>query len=170
MLFKDIKQNNPVYVLDKQEFKVSHTKAVKDAGYPYRDPKAMPSTAFSQSNMVVDVTVELGEKTPTFTIPENLSVAYAGDLVISTTAEPIIKEVEAMQAEAKRALSPEVQEHNKKIVDSADKLLSELSPAHKEKAEAEKRMGLLENSVGDLKTEMRDMKKMLSDFIGEFKK
>ena len=34
--------------------------------------------------MVVDVTIELNSKTATYTIPENLSITYAGDIVLST--------------------------------------------------------------------------------------
>nr|DAH23874.1 MAG TPA: hypothetical protein [Bacteriophage sp.] len=34
--------------------------------------------------MVIDVTIESNGKTATYTIPENLSVTYAGDIVLST--------------------------------------------------------------------------------------
>jgi hypothetical protein len=34
--------------------------------------------------MVVDVTIEANSKTATYSIQENLSVTYAGDVVLST--------------------------------------------------------------------------------------
>lgn len=170
MLFKDVKQNCPIYILDKQEFKVIQGKATKDAGFPYRDTSGKMLNTFGQSNMVVDVSIEIEGKTVPYTIPENLSAAYAGDLVLSPNSDDIVKEMEFMRAAAKRALSPEEIARNKKIVAETDKWLAELSPAHREKAEAEKRMNEMDSNINGLRTEMTDMRKMLEDFIGEFKK
>lgn len=170
MLFKDVKQNCPIYILDKQEFKVIQGKAIKDAGFPYRDTSGKMLNTFGQSNMVVDVSIEIEGKTVPYTIPENLSAAYAGDLVLSPNPEDIVKEMEFMRAAAKRALSPEEVARNEKIVAETDKWLSELSPAHREKAEAEKRMNEMDSHINGLRTEMSDMRKMLEDFIDEFKK
>ena len=170
MLFKDVKQNCPIYILDKQEFKVIQGKAIKDAGFPYRDTSGKMLNTFGQSNMVVDVSVEIEGKTVPYTIPENLSAAYAGDLVLSPNPEDIVKEMEFMRAAAKRALSPEEVARNKKIVAETDKWLAELSPAHREKAEAEKRMNEMDSNINGLRAEMTGMRKMLEDFIGEFKK
>lgn len=170
LLFKDVKQNYPIYILNKQEFKVVQGKAIKDAGFPYRDTSGKMLNTFGQSSMVVDVSIEAEGKTLPFTIPENLSTAYAGDLVLSPNPEDIVKELESMRAAAKRALSPEETARNKKIVAETDNWLAELSPAHREKAEAEKRMSELESSINDMKSQMQGMYKMFEDFIGEFKK
>ena len=40
--------------------------------------------------MVIDVTIESNGKTATYTIPENLSVTYAGDIVLSTDKQGLI--------------------------------------------------------------------------------
>lgn len=58
-----------------------------------------------QSQMVVDVTIEANSKTATYSIPENLSVTYAGDVVLSTDKQGLIAEVEQMKNTAERYLS-----------------------------------------------------------------
>lgn len=58
-----------------------------------------------QSQMVVDVTIEANSKTATYSIPENLSVTYAGDVVLSTDKQGLMAEVEQMKNTAEKYLS-----------------------------------------------------------------
>lgn len=57
-----------------------------------------------QSQMVVDVTIEANSKTATYSIPENLSVTYAGDVVLSTDKQGLMAEVEQMKNTAEKIL------------------------------------------------------------------
>jgi hypothetical protein len=54
--------------------------------------------------MVIDVTIESNGKTATYTIPENLSVTYAGDIVLATDKQGLIAEVESMKNTAEKIL------------------------------------------------------------------
>jgi hypothetical protein len=79
MQFKDVKQNYPVYILDKQNVTYKQGK-VTSVSFPHIDntnPMAMGKT-------VVDVAIEADGKTATYAIPDSMSIAYAGDLVLST--------------------------------------------------------------------------------------
>lgn len=165
MLFKDIKQNYPVFILDKQELKVSQGKVVS-AAFPRIDmnagvkPGNVSPTNPTGAQMVVDITIEADGKTATYTIPENLAITYAGNIVLSTDRDGLVREIEAMKNAAEQILS--TVDHQKAIVEKSSALLAELNPIYKEKIETEERFGKIENSVSELKD-------MLSNFIKEFK-
>lgn len=102
MAFKDVKQNYSVYILNKQDITITDGKVIS-VGFPHLDLNTKP--AMGQSQMVVDVTIEANSKTATYSIPENLSVTYAGDVVLSTDKQGLMAEVEQMKNTAERYLS-----------------------------------------------------------------
>lgn len=151
MIFRDIKQGYPVYILNKRELTISQGK-VASAGFPRLDTNPMTG----KTEMVVDVTVDDGSgKTGSYVIPEGLSVTYAGDLVLSTEKSGLSGEVEAMRSAAEQALASV--DRQREIVDKAGALLSELNPAYREKAENDRRFDALEGSVGELKGLVRSL-------------
>ena len=151
MIFRDIKQGYPVYILNKRELTISQGK-VASAGFPRLDTNPMTG----KTEMVVDVTVDDGSgKTGSYVIPEGLSVTYAGDLVLSTEKSGLSGEVEAMKSAAEQALASV--DRQREIVDKAGALLSELNPAYREKAENDRRFDALEGSVGELKGLVRSL-------------
>lgn len=136
MIFRDIKQGYPVYILNKRELTISQGK-VASAGFPRLDTNPMTG------------------KTGSYVIPEGLSVTYAGDLVLSTEKSGLSGEVEAMRSAAEQALASV--DRQREIVDKAGALLSELNPAYREKAENDRRFDALEGSVGELKGLVRSL-------------
>lgn len=154
LLFKDIKQNYPVYILDKQEFCIIQGKATAVSF-----PRVEMNQKTNKAEMVVDVTVEADGKTATYTIPDNLSVTYAGNLVLSTEKPGLTGEVEALKAGAEQVIAsvPQAQ----KIIDRASSVLAELNPIYKEKQETEQRFGKIETSISELK-------EMMQGFIKKF--
>lgn len=162
MLFKDIKQNYPVFLFDKQELTFTQGK-VTSVSLPRLNMSSNGMPMLSQGNsapMVVDVTIESAGRTATYTIPENLAVTYAGNVVLSTEREGIVREVEAMKATAEQVLKSV--DRQKEVLEKANSLLVELNPVYKEKRDTEERFNKIENSVSE-------MKNMLSSFIREFK-
>ena len=152
--FKDIKQNYPVYILDKQDFRVIQGKATAVSF-----PRVEMNQKTGRSEAVIEVTVEADGKTATYTIPENLSVTFAGNLVLSTDKMGLTGEVEAMVASADQIISSVP--HAKKIKEHAGTLLAELNPAYKAKQETEQRFGKIEGSIAELK-------EMMEGFIKKF--
>lgn len=159
MTFKEIKPNYPVYALYRgDEPRVVQGKII-NVSMPHVEPvMGINKTA----QMVVDVTAEIDGKTSSYSIPESLSVTYAGtDLVLSTDREGIIREVEGMKAQSEEILAS-VDKH-KKILDGCNVILTEWNPAYKEKRETEERFNKIETSIGRLS-------ELVSGFIEEFKK
>nr|DAW46631.1 MAG TPA: hypothetical protein [Caudoviricetes sp.] len=85
--------------------------------------------------MVVDVTIELTGKTATYTIPENLSITYAGDIVLSTDKNGLAKEVESMKNTAEKII--ESVPRQKEVIEKSTALLADINPVYKEKKETE---------------------------------
>lgn len=101
------------------------------------------------SSLVVDITIEVNNKTATYTIPENLSITYAGNIVLSTDKEGLTHEIEAMRNSAEQVINSV--DKQKEILEKSTKLLSELNPAYKEKQEADMRFSSLESQIGEIK-------------------
>lgn len=144
MQFKELKQNYPVYMLDKGSMELTQGKAVS-VSFPRVDAG---NAAAGRAQLVVDVAIEAGGKTATYTIPESLSVTYAGDIVLSTDRDGLAREVEAMKAGAEQALAS--MDRHRRVVERSSALLSELSPAYRDRAEADERFGRLEKSVSEM--------------------
>ena len=170
MMFKDIKQNYPVFIFNKQDLSVVQGKVVATT-FPHVDmnstqkvnPTALSPASPLGTQMVVDVTIEAGGKTATYTIPESLSVTYAGNVVLSTDRDGITREVEALKSSAEQVLSSV--DRQKEIVEKTTSLLAELNPAYKEKKETEERFSAIEETVTGVKGSVDELKKMMSDFI-----
>lgn len=153
MMFKDIKQNYHVHILDKEQVKYMKGKVISVSF-----PRMMMTQSGAQQ--VVDVTIDCEGKTATYSIPEHLSVTYAGNYVLSTTLDNLSKEVESMKHTAEQIINSV--DKQKEIVEKASHLLVELNPSFKEKKDIEERFNKIENN-------MTEMKSMLSSFIREFK-
>lgn len=146
MFFKDIKQDYPVYILDKQQLTISQGK-VLSIGFPRADLLQRPST--NPAPIVVDVTIQNGDKSATYTIPENLSITYAGDIVLSTDKEGLVHEIEALKNRAEQVLQSI--DKQKEILEKANVLLADLNPVYKEKKETDLRFSKIETSISEMK-------------------
>lgn len=155
MQFKDIKQGYPVYILDKSNLNFSQGKTTA-VSFSRMDVNQKTGKA----EMVRDITIEADDKTATYTIPEELSVTYAGNLVLSTDKQGLINDVNAVQSQAEQILAQ--REEAETLLAKAPGLLVELNPVYKEKQETEKRFSKIEDAIAE-------MKDMLSGFIKEFK-
>lgn len=157
MLFKDIKQNYTVYILDKQDMNISQAK-VSAVGFPRMD--IMQNTPGANTQTVIDVTLDSNGKIATYTIPENLSVTYAGNIVLSTDKDGLMHEIEAMKNNAEQVIASV--DKQKQILEKANVLLSELNPVYKEKKETDLRFSKIENSISE-------MKDMFANFLNTYR-
>lgn len=155
MLFKDIKQNYPVYILDKSNLTLSTGKATQ---VPF--PRVDMNQKTGKTETVVDITIEANGKTATYVIPENLAVTYAGNLILATDKMSLASEIEAMRNTAEQIIASV--DHQKEILSKSEALLAELNPVYKEKQETEKRFSEMEKSVKELKDMMSDFIKKMS--------
>lgn len=154
MLFKDVKQNYPVFILDKQNVKFTQGK-VQSVSFPHMDNSA----PLGMNKTVIDVVIEADGKSATYAMPENLSIVYAGDIVLSTDKDGIVREIEAMKMSAEQVLNSV--DRQKEIVEKSSQLLVELNPEFKAKQENEQRLSSLESSMKELKDMMKGLVKEL---------
>lgn len=157
MQFKDVKNGYPIYILDKDSVELSQG-VVKSISFPHADTS---QPMYGNNALVVDVSIEANGKCATYTIPESLQITYAGNLVLSTSKEVMANEVEAMKNSAEQILSSV--DHHRDVISKSSKLLSELSPSYRDKAQTEERFTKIESDMGE-------MKDMLSSIIHEFKR
>lgn len=161
MLFKDIKQNYPIYILDKQDFCIIPGKATAVSF-----PRVEINQKTGRTEMVVDVTIEANGKTATYTIPENHSVTFAGNIVLSTDKQGLVAEVEALVANADQIIASVP--YAQKVKDKAPTILADLNPAYRDKQETEQRFGKIEGSISEMKDLMKNQQRMMEDFIKKF--
>lgn len=161
MLFKDVKQNYPVHIFDKQNFRYVQGKATAVSF-----PKLEINPDTGKPEMMVSITIEAEGKTATYAIPEGLSVTYTGGLVFATDKSLLLTEAKAVKANAEQIIAsvPKAQ----KIIDSATSVFAELDSTFKEKQETEQRFGKIEGSISEMKDIMHKQQQMLADFIKKF--
>lgn len=159
MTFKDIKENNVVYILDKNNLQVIKAK-VKNSPIPKIDMNK-PNIGLSSSSLVVDLDLEINGKVTQYTIPESLEVTYTSTgLVLATESSKLIPEVEAMAKEAKDTLAKEA--YFKKVLEKSSTLLAELNPQLKERQETDRRLNLLEDKLSKVLTAVEKLTDQLN--------
>ncbi len=159
MTFKDIKENNVVYILDKNNLQVIKAK-VKNSPIPKIDMNK-PNMGLSNSSLVVDLDLEINGKVTQYTIPESLEVTYTSTgLVLATESSKLIPEVEAMAKEAKDTLAKEA--YFKKVLEKSSGLLAELNPQLKERQETDRRLNLLEDKLSKVLTAVEKLTDQLN--------
>ena len=103
LLFKDIKQNYPVYILDTQEFSLIQGKATQVSF-----PRLEMNQKTGKTEMAVDVTIEANGKMATYAIPESHSVTYAANMYYADLYPDHLKdEASCLRAAYKIANDPD---------------------------------------------------------------
>lgn len=161
LLFKDLKQNYQVFMLNTQDMTFNQGKVVS-VSFPHFDMNnhSMVGIGSNSTNMVVDITLEFDGKTSTYVIPENISITRTGNgnLILATEKEGIVREIEALKSSSEQVLASV--DYHKGVVEKADKLLAEFNPILKERQATEQRFKQIENNVGE-------MKQMLERFLND---
>ena len=149
-IFKNIQKNQTVYILD--------TKALQLKEAQVKDNQPHIGSTYTmgmQAQMMRDVTLESDGRQQTYTIPEQLSVTYAADLVLSTDREGLSAEVERMKQAAEQQLANT--EKNKRTVERAEQLMAELNPHIREKQETERRFKSIEGDISGIRGMMKQL-------------
>ena len=155
LLFKDLKNNCPVYILNKQDMSLT-TGIVTSVGFPRVPTTYKPG----QNTMVVDIAITADDKTATYEIPENLSVTYANNFVLTTEKVGLAPDIEAIKNTADQIIKS--YDSQKERYDKACSLLMDVKPEYKEKKETEDRLNKMEGSI----TEIKSMMEKLMDSLG----
>lgn len=151
--FKEIKQGGIVHVLDKDAMTARPCK-VQAVSFPHIDIQQQPS-----QGMVVDVTLEMDGKVATYVMSETASVTFAGNLVLATEQQALCATIEQMKQDAERILASV--EQQKEVLARADKLLTSLNPALRERQQTEQRFRALESNVSSVDEKVDKLLRLL---------
>lgn len=161
MQFKDIKQGQSVFILDKSEMAINQGKVINNVYHVDSNNNNYGSVFTQQSNTIYrDVTIEIGGKSSVYVIPELLETTKAGNIVLSTSSEALIKEVNAICNDAKEKLAN--RDYYQMVVDKTPELLVTLNPALKKEQETETRLKAVEGSVQEVKDLVKTLVEKLS--------
>lgn len=101
-----------------------------------------------EGKIVIDVTINVDDKIATYSIPEQLSITRANNLVLVINKEDLIPEIETLKTNAQMILDSVDKQKN--ILVKADSLLLDLNPLLKEKQQNEQRFSKIEDSLNQI--------------------
>lgn len=146
MTFKELKSGYPVYLLDRTALRYEQGK-VMAVGMPHAD--VQPG---NYGKMLVDITIQTGDKRNTYSVNDAEQTAYAGSLLIATSKDCVANEVRAVNAQAEETLA-KVGEAQQTVA-SCKALLEELDTSFKEKQATEKRFEKIDERFCSMEEKM----------------
>lgn len=140
MMFKELKSGYPIYLFDRASVKYEQAKVMSV------QQNFQPSTF---GRMEVNVTVQTADgKQNTYSVTDTEQTAYAGTLLLATTKECVVNEVNALKSNSEEVLS-KVEEH-KRIVEECGKLLAELDTAFRDQQKTNERLDQMESKLDEI--------------------
>lgn len=140
MMFKELKSGYPIYLFNR-------------ASLRYEQGKVMNvQQNFNPTNfgkMEVNVTVQTGDgKQNIYSVTDTEQTAYAGTLLLATSKECVVNEVNALKSNSEEVLA-KVDEH-KRIVEECGKLLSELDTTFRDQQRTNERLDQMESKLDEI--------------------
>ena len=142
MAFKDLKIGGTLYILNKDSLELKKVK-VTNITVPHIENKVN-----SLTQMVVDITVDSNGKPVTYVVPDNLSITFCGQEMLTYDKSLLIEEIKATKALNEQTVSM----YNKATenISKCDVLISDLDDAYREKKANEERLDRLEKMIEGL--------------------
>lgn len=140
MLFKELKGNYPIFLLDRATLSFEQAKVMN----------VQPNYQSVNMNRIeVNVTIQNKEgKQNTYAVADSEQSAYAGNLFISTSKDCIINEVNALKNASEEVLS-KVDEH-KQTVEKCKNLLAELDTSFRDQQKTNERLDQMESKLDEI--------------------
>ena len=157
-MFSTLRQNSPIYVLDKKDSPVLK-KGIIETVSPQR---SRTGSFYGQPmDMIVDIRVNIDGTSQEFkNIPANLSIANDGNIVISETKEAMSTEVDSMLSISKQIL--ESVDYHQEVIEKCEQILKDLNPQFAKDKLQEEKINSLEERIGGVENTLGDIKDMLS--------
>lgn len=140
MLFKELKSNYPIFLLDRATLNFEQARVMN----------VQPNYQSVNMNRIeVNVTIQNKEgKQNTYAVADSEQSAYAGNLFISTSKDSIINEVNVLKIASEEVLS-KVEEH-KQTVEKCKNLLAELDTTFRDQQKTNERLDQMENKLDEI--------------------
>ena len=142
MEFKNLKAGHEVYAVDLNKVEVYVGKVVDTPTIPHTDPK------YGIAQLVVDVAIDVNGKTTTYILPADNDSAYPANMVVTTSRDVVLRELEAKKNTCEQNLS--MTDYYKECIDKCDKKIAEYNPAFREKQENEARFAKIEKGQEEI--------------------
>lgn len=167
-MLSTLRAGTPVYLLYKNEMRSAAGTVQQVSGQYPNTTMNFQQPFVPGSNILVDITVDVGGKTETFQrIPLNSTIAEFPDrgILISETREGVINEVTATKNMKIAALQqmPTIQ----RDIEACDKLLLELNPQLRKEQEQATRIEKLEQQLSGMSDQIAALTGMLSKSLGK---
>ena len=160
-MLSGLRQGAPIYVLNKNQFKVSVGQVVSVTPYSPKPGEFLQSfnMGYPQPRFVDIAAVVDGGNVNFSRINGDASVADQGNdgVFISETREAVLTEISAMRSASERAL--EQVDMHRKVVAECDRLSMELNPELRREQEQSR-------EIASLRNDLNEMKNMLASLLG----
>ena len=163
MIFKDLKQGFPLYVLNVNTMDVGTGTVSRVAGPHITSDKK--KLANGQLMMVVDVSATMGNNTLNFELQENASNTMSddGQFLISPNQEDIANGVRMVKTRCEEYIRNE--QHYKELIKKCDALLPQIDPLYRQSIDNEARFNDMQATIDKQSKDIQDMKEMLTKLL-----
>ena len=163
MIFKELKQGFPLYVLNVNTMDVGTGTVSRVAGPHITNDKK--KLANGQLMMVVDVSATMGNNTLNFELQENASNTMSddGQFLISPNQEDIANGVRMVKTRCEEYIRNE--QHYKELIQKCDALLPQLDPMYRQSIDNEARFTSMQATIDKQSKDIQDMKEMLTKLL-----
>ena len=139
MMFKELKSGYPIYLFDRASLKYEQAKVMN----------VQPNYQAGYGKMEVNVTVQTKDGNQNiYSVTDTEQSAYANTLLLTTSKDCVINEVNVLKANSEEVLS-KVDEH-RRIVEECGKLLSELDTSFRDQQRTNERLDNLESKLDEI--------------------
>lgn len=160
-MFQTLRKGATIYILDKTstpEVNIGYVENVTMPRpmYPTYNPAASLGT---NMQMVVDLTVRVGDQKKEFSVPSNLSIHTYGDYTISENKEAMISEVDGLLQSSKDVLNS-VDKH-KQDISSYENILKTLNPVYAKEQERDTAIDRITQQVDGMQATLNRLESLL---------
>ena len=160
-MFSTLRKGATIYILDRSsepEVKIGYIDNVTMPRpmYPTFNPAASLGT---NMQMVVDLTLRIGDEKKEFCVPSSLSIHTYGDYTLSENKEAMISEVDGLLQNSKDVLDS-VEKH-KTAISAYEKILGELNPVYAKEQERDSRLDDLTQQMGSMQSTLKRLELLL---------
>lgn len=158
MMFSDLRKGFEVHALDTSDipkYSTGRVVAVSDPRFLPLQPGQLPG----MQQRVVDLTVEIGGETRTYTVPESQSVAKSAGITLSVGIDAIANELGAIKRESEKVVGSV--DFHKSRIEACDSISSEIDPGYRQSKEQDKRISAIEEKVDGIYDSFGDLKKLI---------
>ena len=163
MLFKEIKQGYPLYILNVNTLEVG-TGTVTSVGQPHitQDKKKI---AKGQLQMVIDVTANFGNTSQTIELTDSLSQTMSDDgtMLITPNQEDVANGMRMVKARCEEALRNV--DNYKEVIKRCDEQLPNFDPLYKQSIASEARFSEMQSTIDKQSKDIVEMKEMIAKLL-----